>query len=672
MDPQGQWLQSPSGSRAEAPWQDEWNTFQPNAQTMQTTMEFVDHNDWNWNDVFTSFEEGQDEEEVAALLSSAALGVGDLPHGAVMSTKVPPAWNGRGSWFAYEELVNDWEDVTVLEKSQRGPALRNRLQEEAVVYKQMLDRTKLKDENEGVEYFLKTLRPEFVKGVHNVFLHRLFQFMSFRRGRLEISRWIAKYSLMKKRLNDAWMDLNVVVTRETPGVDEQLATLRTAMGTDYPSTPEDQLKELNDRQRAAHAKKFPFSDNLSTLIFIVASQLHEQQRTLLTSHLSMRQLKMQDYTWEPVRSLYMELLCAPKSSLEDLSIRSRTDFRGARTFLVLDGLGECEGATGYWAEEQETGTEGFLEEYNDSFWIFDETSNTWYQKRFRGRQYIKGRPKGKGKGRKGRPRFRRHGKGRSSGKGRPYVATEQDNDWSNWTWNDQQWQSDLQWSNADPYSVDSSFKGSGKPSKGKGKGKGKFSKGKGKTKGKFKSKFGKSKDSDHQVDSANQSQATEWPIEDWQAWATQLEWQLSEYQSWYGEDQTWSDQSWSQSDWTEAGNGFLATCHATSEQGHCFTTRSGCPCYSWAGNDDYDWNRSCDSSLRELVDIRKNPTYVILDLGCTRSMGSLRAVNAFCDVAWKYGIEIEWKECWTHMSFANSKSEWLQWCVVVHFQLIHQ
>ena len=246
MDPQGQWLQSPSGSRAEAPWQDEWNTFQPNAQTMQTTMESVEHNDWNWNDVFTSFEEGQDEEEVAALLSSAAFGVGDLPHGAVMSTKVPPAWNGRGSWFAYEELVNDWEDVTVLEKSQRGPALRNRLQEEAVVYKQMLDRTKLKDENEGVEYFLKTLRPEFVKGVHNVFLYRLFQFMNFRRGRLEISRWIAKYSLMKKRLNDAWMDLNVVVTRETPGVDEQLATLRTAMGTDYPSTPEDQLKELND------------------------------------------------------------------------------------------------------------------------------------------------------------------------------------------------------------------------------------------------------------------------------------------------------------------------------------------------------------------------------------------------------------------------------------------
>ena len=114
MDPSGQWSQSPSGSGAEAPWQEEWenNLYAPVAQTMQTTMENVDWNEWNWNDVFTSFD-GQDEEEIAAIMASATLGSGDLPHGAIMSSKVPPAWNGRGSWFAFESLVYDWQDVTV-------------------------------------------------------------------------------------------------------------------------------------------------------------------------------------------------------------------------------------------------------------------------------------------------------------------------------------------------------------------------------------------------------------------------------------------------------------------------------------------------------------------------------------------------------------------------------
>ena len=85
-----------------------------------------------------------------------------------------------------EELVNDWLDFTVVAEEQRGPWLRHRLAGEAIVYKPMMDREKLKDKENGVQYFMDFLRPYFLKGVQNVFLYRLFQFMKLRRGRLEI------------------------------------------------------------------------------------------------------------------------------------------------------------------------------------------------------------------------------------------------------------------------------------------------------------------------------------------------------------------------------------------------------------------------------------------------------------------------------------------------------
>ena len=48
-----------------------------------------------------------------------------------VTTKVPPAYDGRSSWFAYEDAIDDWVDITELEPEKQGPALRNRLEGEA-------------------------------------------------------------------------------------------------------------------------------------------------------------------------------------------------------------------------------------------------------------------------------------------------------------------------------------------------------------------------------------------------------------------------------------------------------------------------------------------------------------------------------------------------------------
>ena len=47
-----------------------------------------------------------------------------------MTTKVAPVYDGRTSFFAFEDAIDDWCDITEMEPEKRGPALRNRLEGE--------------------------------------------------------------------------------------------------------------------------------------------------------------------------------------------------------------------------------------------------------------------------------------------------------------------------------------------------------------------------------------------------------------------------------------------------------------------------------------------------------------------------------------------------------------
>ena len=89
-----------------------------------------------------------------------------------VTTKVPPGFDGKTSWFAFEDAIDDWCDITELEAKKWGPALRNRLEGEASVFKRLLDREELRQPNgRGVEYFKRALSPHFAKGAQTVFLY---------------------------------------------------------------------------------------------------------------------------------------------------------------------------------------------------------------------------------------------------------------------------------------------------------------------------------------------------------------------------------------------------------------------------------------------------------------------------------------------------------------------
>ena len=115
-----------------------------------------------YSDDWADFEDSAQADSSAS--AHAAYGAPPLATVQTVSTKVPPSFDGRSSWFAYEEAIDDWCDVTELDAEKRGPALRNRLEGDASVYRTLLDRELLRNAAGGVAYFKRELRPHFVKG----------------------------------------------------------------------------------------------------------------------------------------------------------------------------------------------------------------------------------------------------------------------------------------------------------------------------------------------------------------------------------------------------------------------------------------------------------------------------------------------------------------------------
>ena len=79
-----------------------------------------------------------------------------------LTTKIPTLFfNGSTSWFnKYEELIEDWLDLTVFEETKRGPALKSRFVGDAEMYKGLLNRESLRA-TDGVKYFRNTFRLHF-------------------------------------------------------------------------------------------------------------------------------------------------------------------------------------------------------------------------------------------------------------------------------------------------------------------------------------------------------------------------------------------------------------------------------------------------------------------------------------------------------------------------------
>ena len=84
-------------------------------------------------------------------------------------------FHGSTSWFKYEELIDDWLGLAVLDAGKRRPALKTRLVGDAEMDKGLLDREFLRPED-GIKNFRDALRLHFIKGAQSVYLWQFYQF----------------------------------------------------------------------------------------------------------------------------------------------------------------------------------------------------------------------------------------------------------------------------------------------------------------------------------------------------------------------------------------------------------------------------------------------------------------------------------------------------------------
>ena len=136
----------------------------------------------------------------------------------------------------------------------------------------MLDRDHLNDPNNGVTYYKNAMRPHFVKGNQSVFLWRFYQFLRCYRGQMDMLRWIGRLCVIKKRVQDAWMDLLPPHTKFSQAFQQDFAALRGR----NPQAPEDQaFVEWYEREKQRHSRAFPINDNLFALMVTVHADLSE-------------------------------------------------------------------------------------------------------------------------------------------------------------------------------------------------------------------------------------------------------------------------------------------------------------------------------------------------------------------------------------------------------------
>ena len=185
--------------------------------------------------------------------------------------------------------------------------------------------------------------------------------------------------------------------------------------------------------RRARIDQFPISDNLSALMALVMADLNESQRETLTNLIYQRDIELTALTLRQPREFLVTLFRALKASLERPSSAHKS---GPRFFIPIS-YGELDQCEGQWVQDKYTGDEGFLDEHEDLFWVYDEDQCFWTKGPFQGRSLRKGgKSKGKGKsgkskGGKGsaarrffRPYRKGGGKGKKSGKGGSSSASK--------------------------------------------------------------------------------------------------------------------------------------------------------------------------------------------------------------------------------------------------------
>ena len=180
-----------------------------------------------------------------------------------------------------------------------------------------------------------------------MFLLRFLQMFRTYRGQSEFKHWIGRFEIAQKRLLASWSDLLDLSDIPETGTQACIAALTDGQRLHHQQlqTDEERLsyqttlrEQTITNRKAQHQLDFLLSGNLMSLIFLVQSDLNEQQRERFVSSMNIRQIAMPQYTYLQVKQLFFRTFlrfpnrcCRPKYSapkaVDLLHHRGRRDRR---------------------------------------------------------------------------------------------------------------------------------------------------------------------------------------------------------------------------------------------------------------------------------------------------------------------------------------------------------
>ena len=101
------------------------------------------------------------------------------------------------------------------------------------------------------------------------------------------------------------------------------------------------------------------------LMFTVALDLSEAQRERLTSSHSLQEVEVTAYTFEAATTVFVELFCTPRSSMDNLSLRVNGHDGSTNRTLIVEDYAEDE--FGQWAIDEVTGEQGYIDDERSFF-----------------------------------------------------------------------------------------------------------------------------------------------------------------------------------------------------------------------------------------------------------------------------------------------------------------
>ena len=147
-----------------------------------------------------------------------------------------------------------------------------------------------------------------MKGAQTVFLYRFMRFMKNNRGNGDLMKWMTRFQIDGRRLEESWMDLCPELDLTSPAIVAEVTARRNAHNNAQAALhaadnnhvvipwTDDMIQAVHNEAIGLHRQQprdlFPLSPNLIALIFISTADLSQDQRQSLTSIMTHRNRTM--------------------------------------------------------------------------------------------------------------------------------------------------------------------------------------------------------------------------------------------------------------------------------------------------------------------------------------------------------------------------------------------